>query len=475
MIPICETHASGVLAALLLVACAPSFEHYAERSRDHAADRLRVRRSWQPPSVESGETPADVRRLLRRQLTSDDVVRIALLNNRDLVAAFGELGVARGELIEAAALPNPTLEEGVVRLPIQGDEPPHVELAVVMGLTETVLLPLRRSAADAAMGAAALGVTGATLSLAFAARSAFVEYQAAEQALAGHRDVLATAEAALEAATILREAGNVAEIDLLTERAFHEEARIAVSRAETNVHVARERLTVLMGLWGRDTRWRAVPALPSPAPRNREIALAHVETRAIARSLDLEISRLRILAAARRTTYTRVAGLVPDVEVGFGAAHESGEWAVGPAFRVTLPLLDQGRGRSIAASAVLDRLRAGHVALGVRIRSIARLSRARLEGARDRAIQYRDVVVPLRRRIVAERLLDFNAMQIGVFELLDAQRSLVEAEARAVQELRDYWIARIELEQLLAGRIPEPEPRGSSSDTGGASAERRGH
>jgi cobalt-zinc-cadmium efflux system outer membrane protein len=47
-------------------------------------------------------------------------------------------------------------------------------------------------------------------------------------------------------------------------------------------------------------------------------------------------------------------------------------------------------------------------------------------------------------------------MAVGVFQLLSARRDQVETGRAYVETLRDYWVARAELEQLLAGRFTRP-------------------
>ena len=98
-----------------------------------------------------------------------------------------------------------------------------------------------------------------------------------------------------------------------------------------------------------------------------------------------------------------------------------------------------------------------YYALGVRIRSTARLVQERLQGAEDRARYYRDILLPLRERIVHETQLHYNAMQLGVFELLRAREQQIQAAVAYVDTLLDYWLARTDLEQLLSGRLPSAD------------------
>jgi outer membrane protein, heavy metal efflux system len=106
--------------------------------------------------------------------------------------------------------------------------------------------------------------------------------------------------------------------------------------------------------------------------------------------------------------------------------------------------------------AELRRAQQEYYALGVRLRSTAGAVRERLQGAQDRALYYRDILLPLRERIVNETQLQYNAMQIGVIELLRAREQQIQTAVAYVDTLLDYWLARTDLEQLLSGRLPSP-------------------
>jgi outer membrane protein, heavy metal efflux system len=79
----------------------------------------------------------------------------------------------------------------------------------------------------------------------------------------------------------------------------------------------------------------------------------------------------------------------------------------------------------------------------------------------------RDVVLPLRQKVVEETQLQYNAMLVGVFQLLQAKREQIAAGATYIDHLREYWTARSNVEQLLAGRMAEASAR----ETGPAGGE----
>jgi cobalt-zinc-cadmium efflux system outer membrane protein len=66
---------------------------------------------------------------------------------------------------------------------------------------------------------------------------------------------------------------------------------------------------------------------------------------------------------------------------------------------------------------------------------------------------YHNVVLPLRQRIVDESQLYYNGMLIGVYELLLAKQNQINAGREYIETLRDYWIARSDLERAVGGRL----------------------
>jgi len=77
--------------------------------------------------------------------------------------------------------------------------------------------------------------------------------------------------------------------------------------------------------------------------------------------------------------------------------------------------------------------------------------------ARQRADYYRKVIIPLRQSIVEESQKKYNGMLIGGFQLLQTKRDEVEAAKDYIEALRDYWLARSELDEILAGRFVRSE------------------
>jgi cobalt-zinc-cadmium efflux system outer membrane protein len=145
--------------------------------------------------------------------------------------------------------------------------------------------------------------------------------------------------------------------------------------------------------------------------------------------------------------------LFPEATVGAAAEREpEGGWAVGPALSLPIPLFDQGRAATASARAHLERARQEYVATAVEVRSAARAARNRLLAAYARADYYRRVILPLRHEITEQTQRHYNAMLVGAFQLLQAKQAEIEAGVDSIDALRDYWLARTELEQVESGR-----------------------
>lgn len=61
-------------------------------------------------------------------------------------------------------------------------------------------------------------------------------------------------------------------------------------------------------------------------------------------------------------------------------------------------------------------------------------------------------------------------MNTSVFQLLIARRDQIEAGRAYVEALREYWLAAADLEQLLAGRLPEGAMVGTTTPIATAEA-----
>lgn len=414
-------------------------------------ERYAAKLVWNRGTELDKEAEEKLQALLHKKLGADDALQIAVLNNRDLQAMYAELGVAQADLVQAGLFRNPILD-AAVQFPLSGVRP-DIQLSVVLSFLDALYVPLRKRVAAAQFEEAKLRVTGAVLDFALRVRSAFYEHQADEQMLELRQSIVQALNASLEVSRRLHDAGNITDLDLARDRGLTEASRLALRAAEVATRQSRERLNSLMGAWGEETRWEIDARLPDiPA---EPLLASEIERVALERSIDALHARQRIIAAGQRLGYDRATALIPTVDVGASAEREPTEgWRLGPSISVPVPLFDQGQARVGRAASELRRAQQEYYAVAVRIRAVARAVRERMLGAQDRALFYRDILLPLRERIVNETQLQYNAMQVGIFQLLREREQQIETAVAYVEALREYWLARADLEQLSSGRLP---------------------
>jgi len=420
------------------------------------------------PHVERDEVEAtsdkDVPSLLAQPLTEATAVRIALLNNRDLRAELRELGISRGRLMQAGLVANPTFE--VELLPERESD---LELRVEYDVTSLVLAPLAARAAGAELEAHRYVVAGRVVELGYEVRTAYYALAAAVQRLVYAQRTLDALTAGRDAAQALLTAGNIPQLEASRQIVAYETARIEVAKIELAVADRREHVQRLLGLYGGDTEWRIAEGF-ADIPAELRVP-EQLETKALQASLDLKAIEQRLTAAGRRTGVARAIALVPDVAVDFHALHADeddsdnvGEekWRYGGGVSVGVPLFDRRQGGRRVAEAEFDVLLERQQGLAIELRSRAREARNLLVSTHARVRAYETTLVPAQRTVMEQTQLMYNAMQLGVFELLAARRAQLETELAYVDAKAEFWSAMAQLDALLAGKVVRGEHAATS-------------
>jgi cobalt-zinc-cadmium efflux system outer membrane protein len=424
------------------------------------------------PSLHDPEAAATrVAELAALPLTMESAGEVALLNNHRLQAELEALGIARGGLIGAVLPPNPDLhlETFTLESPLDG----NLELGVSENLSDVLRMPLAIAAANADLQAAHQEAAGVVLDMLYDARAAWVRHAAASQKVEMHETVLSAASAAFNVSMRMNLAGNLSDLEATQERLLFEDARLARDRATLEAFSTRQDLGVMLGL-PPDTPWTLGGQLPEPDEASSPQSLADLEQQALENSLDLGALDAQYKAAARRAHLALANGLLPELRVGISAERAGGEWELGPAFGAELPVFSQGQGQIMSARAEARRIEHLGRDQSLKVLAAVRVANEAVETARARALQMRDVLLPLHEDVVAETLLLYNGMLVGVFRLLDAKRMQVEAEGAYIASLQDYWLARIELDKLLAGRMPDSGASATPGPSGPAPSSRSG-
>jgi outer membrane protein TolC len=221
-----------------------------------------------------------------------------------------------------------------------------------------------------------------------------------------------------------------------------------------------------LGLFGRDIDFRLpsnLPALPARLETGREI-----ERRALEQRVDLKALRTELDATAGQFGLTNATRFVNDFELALGNSYEreitptpTEEGGVeverearkrrGFEIEFPIPIYDFGTANVrnareaylVAANRLAER--------AVNTRSEAREAYLRYRGSYDLARLYQNRVLPLRKTIQDEALLQYSGMLVDVSDLITDARERILSNVEAINARRDFWIAATDLKAALVG------------------------
>jgi outer membrane protein TolC len=191
------------------------------------------------------------------------------------------------------------------------------------------------------------------------------------------------------------------------------------------------------------------------------------------------VARIELEALAKSLGLTQATRFVNDLELAAANSYERSKSIEEDHGRTTLekekvykrgfevefeiPIFDFGQARVAQAEETYMQAANRFAEKAVNIRSEAREAYQTYRGTYDIARLYQSQVLPLRKIIQDEQLLQYNAMIADVTQLITDARARVLSNAQAIEARRDFWIANTDLHVALVG--------GSlSGGTGSASA-----
>ncbi|MCB4824548.1 TolC family protein [Roseicella aerolata] len=385
-----------------------------------------------------------------RVTSPEEAVAAALRRSPVLGAAEAGVAASRGNLTQAGLLPNPALGLSAENIGgsgrYRGTEAAETTYQLAQRLEVGGQRGARVGVARTEVTLAGRDLVAIRLDVVRAARQAYAEATAARRATRIAAEGVRLAEEVLRAARERVSAGREpllqqrrAEVSLST-------ARIARSRAEREAEVAQRALAVVLAAseveLGPSDRWFDDIG-PDPAGR---APLDPVGNPDFVRWRD-EVARAdAILDLERRRA-------IPDVTVGAGLRRfaDSRDTAVVLNLSVPLPVFDRNQGNIARAGA--DRTRTERVAELNQRALTASLTDAgqRLTTAWREAEGLRRVVVPGAEQAFGFAREGYAAGRFSFLEVLDAQRTLLEARTQLNAALRDVHLRRAESDRLSGG------------------------
>jgi outer membrane protein TolC len=420
---------------------------------------------------------AQVDAFLKKPLSADTAVQIALWNNRGLQAAFNELGIADAQRMQASLPPNPRIAIARTTASLALE----IERQISGSILALATLPVRTEIARDKFRSAQLRTLETVLKLAADTRRQYYRAVAANQQVAALVRAKSTAEATAELFKRLGESGGVNKLNQARDFVFYAETGAQLAQARIQQRIEREKLIRLLGLWGADL---AALKLPGALPAMPRLASSReIEAEALKRRVDLQMARADLDALAKSLGLTQATRFVADIDLlgrrtydrefkdnGGGGLDREVRRSRTLELEIEIPIFDFGQAKVAQAEETYMQAANRLAEKAVNIRSEAREAYQTWRGTYDVSRLYQNQILPLRKTIQDESLLQYNGMLIDVTQLIADSRGRIMSQIAAINAKRDFFIADVDFKHsLIGGGVSGGAAGGSAAPQSGGS------
>jgi cobalt-zinc-cadmium efflux system outer membrane protein len=375
-------------------------------------------------------------------LTLEAALALAADANADLSAARHELLAVDGAVQQAGLLPNPSLS--VERVDTRRDTRETTFLLsqpLELGGKRQARLQSaqrERDSASAQLGARKSGIRADVIDGWFAVLAAQEQLRLAQEA-----SELAQRAAAATGRRVV--AGKVSPVEETRARVAASTVQLDLLRARSTLAIARKRLAAM---WGNpaprfekaDGDLDTLPSLPDQALLHHRLAQA--PGMALARS---ELDKRQALAKVELTRR------IPDVTLNVGSkrSEELGRSQAVFGISVPLPFFDRNQGNVLESARRVDKARDELSATALRLDAELAQAREDFDVARQQALALRSEIVPGAQSAYEAASTGFDYGKFGFLDVLDAQRTLLQAKSQYLNALAEAHRAKAAIGRIL--------------------------
>lgn len=404
--------------------------------------------AWPRSPDEQAGVAARVDALLQGDIDADNAVQIALLNNKGLQAALFEMGISEADFVQAGRLPNPRFS----MLYARNDGDYKIEQMFTFNIFSLLTLPKVREIEQINFEKTKRQVAEQVIRLAYQTRQAYFKAVTARQMLDYSEQVQQSAEASAELARRMVIAGNWNQLELAREQGYLADAVQDALEARKQVIASHESLARQLGVHVDQLNIKKrLPDLPSGLIDAEQFGEEVFQSR-----LDIQTARLNAENMAKRLGLTKATRLINVLEMGPARVLEGrrGEpYKKGFEISFELPLFDWGGAKVARAEAQYMQSLNEAAFVASNAQSQIREAYGRYQASYDIARQYAQEIVPLRKKILDEKLLRYNGMLTSPFELFADARAQVSSVKTYIEKLNEFWLAETELQMTRIGNL----------------------
>ncbi|MFC0693293.1 TolC family protein [Paraburkholderia humisilvae] len=382
-------------------------------------------------------------------LTLDDVLGLAAQSNPAFRGARADADASTGTWIQAGARPNPEvsfLQEG------SG----NTERSTTALLNQTIELGGKRRArldvASYGREVALATLDGRAAALRSQVITAFYGLLAAQRQLQVAEETAAIAARSADLADKRARAGKVSPVEATKAKVAASGAQIELANAKTDVATATEKLATVTG----DPAMREHPvsgdldSIPTVEPLSQ--LLPRLENAPLSRASKAEMLRSSAAISVER------AKRIPDVTVSAGMKHivtggtPFNQAVIGVS--IPLPIFDTNKGALLEAVHRAEKASADFDAEKATLQLELTQAYARYQTAKYEAERLKSEVLPSAREALDAMSRGYELGKFAFLDVLDAQRTLSQEQARYVRALTDAYVSYADLGRLIGTPLP---------------------
>lgn len=375
-------------------------------------------------------------------LTLDDALRTAREHNPQLAAVRWGGDIAAGERIQAGVLPNPELSWEV-------EDTRRDTQTTTVTLSQPIELGGKRGArielAERGQGLAALELERQDNALRADVTAAFHDAARAQEQLALAGQSLRLTERGLQVVQGRVRAGTASPIEATRAQVQVSQMRLEQQRAEQAVSVAHQNLATAMGIARIDFEQvepaiRGLPPVPSAERLLARLAQT-AELRLASQQIDQSEAALGVARSQR----------IPDLTLSVGSQYDRAERERVNVLGVSvpLPLFDRNQGNVLAAARRADQARDLRNDTELRVRGEVLQALAQWRTAGHEVSAFEGSILPAAQQAVDAATRGFERGKFGFIDVLDAQRTLVEARTQYLAAQASGTEAQARLQRIF--------------------------
>jgi cobalt-zinc-cadmium efflux system outer membrane protein len=399
-----------------------------------------------PALIQAGYSPPSGQ-LGPQSFTLDELLQLTLTRNPRLTQASFAIDAAKGRAVQAGLYPNPTVD---VRADELGDRTGPGGILTAPAITQEIVtankLGLNRAAANRVVDQATLTLVGERYARFTAVRQNYFDVLTLQRRTAILDELVKLAEQSVSMTQKLLDAKQVARLDLIQLEIELERFRAEREATKKELPAAFRRLAASVGVSGLPEA-TVVGSLEMSVP-NYDLESARLFL--LENHPDVRSARVGVERAQLHLKRAQVEP-IPNVTVGasYIRQYENRSHDLGIGVSVPVPLWNRNQGNIQAAQAEI----------GEAVQQVGRVENELTErlatafgtyaSSRQRAERYRTAILPKARESYQLSLKAYQGGQFEYLRVLQAQRSVAEANLDYVRSLGELWRSASEIAGLL--------------------------